>query len=153
MHQTHTLATQPEGRPSSSTRFDRAGSVETVRSGRLVLLADDDSMVRLVVRLSLEALGFRVMEAENGSDAVIRAAACTESIALLVTDVMMPGLTGPEVCRAVRQRGSDVPTLFISGCYPEAVFPEGEIPPNAVFLTKPFLPGDLGEAVERLLGP
>jgi DNA-binding response OmpR family regulator len=65
---------------------------------------------------------------------------------------MMPGLTGPEVCDVIRQQRPDLPTLFISGYFPEAVFPERRLPPRAAFLSKPFMPDELAEDVDRLLG-
>jgi CheY-like chemotaxis protein len=70
---------------------------------------------------------------------------------LLLTDVMMPGLTGPQACDVIRQQRPDLPTLFISGYFPEAVFPDARLPPRAAFLSKPFMPDELAEVVDRLL--
>jgi CheY-like chemotaxis protein len=132
-----------------SQRPERGGRPE---GPRVVLLADDDPVVRQVVRLLIELQGDTVIEAEDGAQAVARAAAHEGPIHLLLTDVMMPGLTGPQACDRIRQQRPDLPTLFISGYFPEAVFPNHRLPPNAAFLSKPFLPDELAETVDRLLG-
>lgn len=136
------------GQPATSGRPDRNRRPE---GPRVVLLADDDPVVRQVVRLLIELQGDTVIEAEDGAQAVSRAAAHDGPIDLLLTDVMMPGLTGPQVCDTIRQQRPDLPTLFISGYFPEAVFPDQRLPPNAAFLSKPFLPDELAESVDRLL--
>jgi CheY-like chemotaxis protein len=117
----------------------------------VVLLADDDPVVRQVLRLLIELQGDTVLEAEDGPQAVACASAHPGQIDLLLTDVMMPGLTGPQVCDVIRQERPNLPTLFISGYFPEAVFPDQRLPPHAAFLAKPFMPEELAEVVERLL--
>jgi CheY-like chemotaxis protein len=119
---------------------------------RVVLLADDDPVVRQVVRLLIELQGDTVIEAEDGAQAVSCAATHEGPIDLLLTDVMMPGLTGPQVCDTIRQQRPGLPTLFISGYFPEAVFPDQRLPPRAAFLSKPFMPDELAETGDRLLG-
>lgn len=119
----------------------------------VVLLAEDDPIVRHVVRLLLELQGDTVIEAEDGTAAVNRAASHAGGIDLLLTDVMMPGLNGAEVCDRIRETRPGLPTLFISGYYPEAVFPGHRLPADAAFLAKPFMPEELSEALDRLLAP
>jgi CheY-like chemotaxis protein len=65
---------------------------------------------------------------------------------------MMPGLSGAEVCERVRADRPGLPTLFISGFYPEAVFPDQRLPKGSAFLAKPFMPEELIDAVDELLG-
>ena len=150
----------PRSADSASSDHVRASSPADARGEsrrpegrpRVVLLADDDPVVRQVVRLLIELQGDTVIEAEDGPQAVSCAAAHDGPIDLLLTDVMMPGLTGPEVCDVIRQQRPDLPTLFISGYFPEAVFPERRLPPRAAFLSKPFMPDELAEVVDRLLG-
>jgi CheY-like chemotaxis protein len=128
-----------------------AKSVRPDARPRVVLLADDDPIVRQVVRLLIELQGDTVLEAEDGAHAVASAAAHDGPIDLLLTDVMMPGLTGPQACDQIRQQRPGLPTLFISGYFPEAVFPDARLPPRAAFLSKPFMPEELAEVVDRLL--
>ncbi|HEY8551420.1 MAG TPA: response regulator [Vicinamibacterales bacterium] len=140
---------RPRRRSASATRQPR---VPAGGRPRVVLLADDDPVVRHVVRLLLELQGYKVLEAEDGLDAVAQSLAHEGPIDALVTDVMMPGLNGAQVCLRVRETRPDTPTLFISGYYPEAVFPNQQLPARSAFLSKPFMPEELNEAMDRLLG-
>ena len=121
------------------------------RVPRTILLVEDDPVVRHVVRLLLELEGDVVLEAKDGDEALTILAGHDGGLDLLLTDVMMPGLSGAEVCERVRAGRPGLPTLFISGFYPEAVFPDQRLPEASAFLAKPFMPEDLVEAVEDLL--
>ena len=131
-----------------------AGSDPTVnvRIRRTILLVEDDPVVRHVVRLLLELEGDSVLEAKDGDDALTILDAYQGEVDLLLTDVMMPGLSGAEVCDRVREGRPGLPTLFISGFYPEAVFPDQRLPEASAFLAKPFMPEELIDAVDGLLG-
>jgi two-component system, cell cycle sensor histidine kinase and response regulator CckA len=141
----------PSSVAARSPASDADGKAVRPARPRVVLLADDDPVVRQVVRLLIELQGDTVLEAEDGAHAVASAAAHDGPIDLLLTDVMMPGLTGPQACDVIRQQRPDLPTLFISGYFPEAVFPDARLPPRAAFLSKPFMPDELAEVVDRLL--
>ena len=121
------------------------------RPSRTILLVEDDAVVRHVVRLLLELEGDIVLEAKDGDDALTVLAGHSGSLDLLLTDVMMPGLSGAEVCDKVRANRPGLPTLFISGFYPEAIFPDQRLPAGSAFLAKPFMPEDLIDAVDALL--
>jgi CheY-like chemotaxis protein len=121
------------------------------RIARTILLVEDDPVVRHVVRLLLELEGDVVLEAKDGDDALTILGGHHGALDLLLTDVMMPGLSGPEVCDRVRLGRPGLPTLFISGFYPEAVFPDQRLPDAAAFLAKPFMPEELIDAVDELL--
>jgi two-component system cell cycle sensor histidine kinase/response regulator CckA len=121
------------------------------RIPRTILLVEDDPVVRHVVRLLLELEGDIVLEAKDGDDALTVLGGHTGGLDLLLTDVMMPGLSGAEVCDRVRVDRPGLPTLFISGFYPEAVFPDQRLPDDSAFLAKPFMPEELIDAVDELL--
>lgn len=123
------------------------------RPVRTILLVEDDPVVRHVVRLLLELGGDVVLEAKDGDEALTLSGSHDGAIDLLLTDIMMPGLSGADVCRRVRESRPGIPTLFISGFYPEAVFPDHRLPDGAAFLAKPFMPEELTEAVDDLLTP
>ena len=129
------------GDPSSGARIRRT-----------ILLVEDDPVVRHVVRLLLELEGDSVLEAKDGEDALAVVNGYQGALDLLLTDVMMPGLSGAEVCDRVREGRPGLPTLFISGFYPEAVFPDHRLPEGSAFLAKPFMPDELIDAVDGLLG-
>lgn len=121
------------------------------RIPRTILLVEDDPVVRHVVRLLLELEGDVVLEAKDGDEALTILDGYQGALDLLLTDVMMPGLSGAEVCERVRAGRPGLPTLFISGFYPEAVFPDQRLPDGAAFLAKPFMPEELIDAVDELL--
>lgn len=109
----------------------------------LALLVDDDTQVRRVVRRDLLALGYSVLEADNGAEA-LRLLERTEGIALLLSDVVMPGgVDGREVARAAREGGRARAVVLMSG------FAPGELRvPGVPVLAKPFTPAQLMEAIE-----
>ena len=128
------------------------GDPARARLRRTILLVEDDPVVRHVVRLLLELEGDSVLEAKDGDDALTVVNSYQGPLDLLLTDVMMPGLSGAEVCDRVREARPGLPTLFISGFYPEAVFPDHRLPESSAFLAKPFMPEELIEAVDGLIG-
>jgi CheY-like chemotaxis protein len=142
--------TDPPGRPPAGPSPSSDDTAPGRRTPRRILLVEDDPVVRHVVRLLLELEGDTVFEAKDGEEALTLAASHAASLDLLLTDVMMPGLSGAEVCEKVRHGRPGLPTLFISGFYPEAVFPEQKLPDASAFLAKPFMPEDLMEAVDAL---
>jgi len=103
----------------------------------VVLLVDDEEVVRASTADMLEELGYEVRQAESGEEAMRRVA---EGLApdLLVTDHLMPGMTGVDLARALRETNPDLSVLIVSG-YAEA---EG-IAPNLPRLTKPFRSAEL----------
>jgi CheY-like chemotaxis protein len=148
-----------EGDPSNADAPPAAGSggspagdaTAGARVPRTILLVEHDPVVRHVIRLLLELEGDVVLEARDGDEALTLLGGHEGPIDLLLTDVMMPGLSGAEVCERVRAGRPGLPTLFISGFYPEAVFPEQRLPDDSAFLAKPFMPEELVQAVDELL--
>jgi two-component system cell cycle sensor histidine kinase/response regulator CckA len=148
-----------DGDPSNDDRptppgGDTPGAADATPGARIprtILLVEDDPVVRHVVRLLLELEGDVVLEAKDGEEALTILAGYHGALDLLLTDVMMPGLSGAEVCERVRAGRPGLPTLFISGFYPEAVFPDQRLPASAAFLAKPFMPEELVDAVDELL--
>jgi PAS domain S-box-containing protein len=110
-----------------------------------VLLVDDELLVRSSTSEMLADLGYRVIEAENGEEA-LRKLDEEIQIEILVTDHLMPGMTGTELVRAVHRRRPGLPVLIISG-YAEA---EG-IPSRLTRLTKPYRQAELAEVIAGLV--
>lgn len=84
-------------------------------NGELILVVDDESSVREVTRQTLEAFGYRVLVATDGADAVAVFASHRESIAVMLTDMMMPVMDGPELIKIVRHLSPELPILAASG--------------------------------------
>lgn len=141
----------PVRRPPAEPAPSANDGTDEGRASRTILLVEDDPVVRHVVRLLLELAGDVVLEAKDGDEALTLSGSHAGVIDLLLTDVMMPGLSGADVCQRLRQSRPGLPTLFISGFYPEAVFPDQRLPEGAAFLAKPFMPEELMDAVDELL--
>jgi signal transduction histidine kinase len=133
------------------TPTDRTDSGATLGLGRVVLVADDDSAVRGVTARMLQALGFRVLEAESAEQAQELEAKSPLAIDVLVTDVVMTGMGGLALAKAMQARRPELKVLFISGYSEEAVRNEGALRPGTRFMPKPFGLADLERHLRTLL--
>jgi two-component system cell cycle sensor histidine kinase/response regulator CckA len=116
-----------------------------------VLLVEDEAPVRAAARRILERAGHRVHEAKNASDALMLWEESGSVYDCVVTDVVMPGLRGPELVERLRIDRPDVPVLFVSGYTDRALGRLDLEVPNTSFLEKPFEPKQLAAAVAKLL--
>ncbi|MDB5573970.1 MAG: histidine kinase, partial [Tardiphaga sp.] len=119
-------------------------AVSTVRSRGLALLVDDEELVRISTADMLNGLGYEVIEASSGEEA-LRLFDPAAPPDLLVTDHLMPGMSGVELIRALRLRQANLPVLIVSG-YAEF----DEIAPDLPRLTKPFRNAELAERLADL---
>lgn len=124
---------------------------ERTAKGARILLVDDELQVRKLLEALLRREGYDVTTAAHAEEALARFAA-GERFSLLLTDVLMPGLSGPELSERVDAQHGVLPTLFISGHTDNARLRRGELPPHQRFLQKPFTPADLSRALRELLG-
>jgi two-component system cell cycle sensor histidine kinase/response regulator CckA len=115
-----------------------------------VLVVDDDPNMLEGVREILEAQGHRVLKAISGEEALRVAEAHHGPIALLLADVVMPGLSGPEVAGRLRATRPGTKVLFMSGFTTEVVFSRG-LDPGDPFIVKPFRPDALVRKVQEVL--
>jgi two-component system, cell cycle sensor histidine kinase and response regulator CckA len=141
------------GAPPIPTTLVRANetTVSTPTDRRVVLLVDDDDNVRSFVRYALAGAGFVVLAAPDPDSALALLAAHTGPLDLLLTDLVMPGMSGRELAVRVRAARPRVRVLFMSGSVPDGSARRGhEDEPN--FLPKPFTPAQLTERVNRVLG-
>ncbi|HSA24715.1 MAG TPA: response regulator, partial [Myxococcota bacterium] len=120
--------------------------------GRVALLADDDAAVRAVAGRMLQALGFQVLQAGDGHEALRLEAAHAGALDVLVTDVVMVQMDGLALVEALLVRRPGLKVLFISGYSEEAVQGNGLLKPGARFLSKPFSVTQLEESLRGLLG-
>ena len=127
----------------SSEGDEKAGE----RIAASILVVDDDPDVRAFIVTSLEDMGFEVREASDGESAL--AAFRAEPADLVVLDFLMPGMSGAEVARALREERPDQPILFVSGYSQTDAIRAAA--PNATLLPKPFRADALGKAVRQVL--
>ena len=116
---------------------------------RTILVVDDEAGIRGLVRKILLREGYRVVEAASAEEALV--AAQGQAVDLLLTDVMLPGITGAELARKMYTSNARLRVLYISGYTPDESVRSAAYPPGARFLAKPFtLPVLLDEVREAL---
>jgi PAS domain S-box-containing protein len=120
---------------------------EPAAHGELVLVVEDDAAVRAFAARALAEEGYRVIEAESGDRALELLRAEGHRPAIVLTDVVMPGMTGSELADAVSRLRPGTPVLFTSGYPDEEILRRGLLDPGAAFLPKPFSPEALVRAV------
>ena len=114
---------------------------------------DDDEQVRKLVRQLLLLQGYEVLETGASSDAVGMAGNHDGPIDLLLTDVVMPQMSGQELAERVGALRPGIKVVFMSG-YPGVIASEhGVFDPNSFFLQKPFEMDALGQILRQVLGP
>jgi len=142
--------------PRFEAQSDDPRALEIAHNGSIsgsetVLLAEDEQLVRQLVAETLDRLGYSVLVAANGSEAVSQLDAHAGSVDLLLTDVVMPGMNGPELAELVRERRPETRVLFMSGYAEDAVSSHGVLRPGTELLEKPFTAAGLGAKVRAVL--
>ena len=113
------------------------------------MVVEDDDGVRVLVRLMLEANGYEVFAVGDPEEA---ARICSERpVDLLLTDVVMPEVSGSQLAERLRALAPSMRILFMSGYSDEAVQRHGELSAAAAFLEKPFTEGTLARKVREVL--
>ena len=117
-----------------------------------ILLTEDEADVRDIARQFLESGGYQVIEAKNGLEALRLAEENYGKIDLLVTDMVMPGMTGQELAVRVQLEQPGIPVVFMSGYSEHAATEMADADPSVRLLTKPFSRTVLLRAVREILG-
>ncbi|MEW6542527.1 MAG: PAS domain S-box protein [Nitrospirota bacterium] len=131
---------------------ERAPSEETAMGGtETILLAEDQPGVRTLVRETLASRGYTVLEARHGFEALMVANQSVAPIHLLLTDVVMPQMSGPELADRLRPIRPDMKVLYMSGYSDAAVVHHGKINPGTFFLPKPIEAAVLLRTVREIL--
>jgi two-component system, cell cycle sensor histidine kinase and response regulator CckA len=119
-------------------------------SGATILVVDDEPVVLETVRDGLSAHGYEVLMAGGGAEALQIAQAHQGAIALALVDVVMPGMSGPEVAQRLHASRPDLKILFMSGFSTEVVVVHG-LDTGDPLLVKPFSLDTLGRKVHEIL--
>ena len=135
------------GRPESLLDAD---AVPPEGRGETVLLVEDHELFRGLVSEVLSRAGYHVLEAEGGAEALRLLEGTGDRIDLLLTDVVMPGMSGVDLARRVRERLPAVPVLYTSGYASEGGV-AAEVRRSSPFIGKPFLPEALVRAVQEAM--
>jgi len=124
---------------------------EDFKGTETILLVEDEAPVRAIARRILIQGGYQVIEARHGADALRVAAGHHGPIHLLVTDVVMPQMSGRDLARLVRTARPGLPILYISGYTDDELLRRGILETGAQLLRKPFLPVELRKVVRELI--
>ena len=136
---------------SSPGRDRRVDGQALPQGTETVLLVEDEKGVRELAREYLEMTGYTVIEAENGHTALELAGLHSGPIHLLMTDVVMPGISGRELSERVRAIRPGIRVLFMSGYTDQAVVHHGILETDAVLLQKPFTVAALAAKLRDIL--
>ena len=142
--------------PASSDAKPRSETDETVKRlplghGELVLVVDDEDSIRQIARSTLEAFGYQVLTAADGTEALALVAQQRDKVAVVITDMMMPFMDGVATIRALRKLRPDLKIISASGLADERRMPESVRTSVQVFLGKPYTAEMLLTAVAEVL--
>jgi CheY-like chemotaxis protein len=127
-------------------------SNQPVAPGReTILLVEDDEVVRGLARLVLEESGYKVLQASNGTEALLISEQYREPIHLLLTDVVMPVMSGRVVADRLKTRRPQMLVLYMSGYTDEVIVHQGVLNQGVNFIAKPFAPSALLQKVREIL--
>jgi PAS domain S-box-containing protein len=119
--------------------------------GELILIADDEAAIREITKNTLEAYGYQVLTASDGTEAVALFAQHQDEVQLLLTDVMMPYLDGPLTIRAIRKMNPGIKVIISSGLKVNEKELDAESVGAQIFLSKPYTADKLLRAIAGLL--
>jgi CheY-like chemotaxis protein len=120
-------------------------------TGETILLVEDEPAVRIMTSRALQEFGYGVIEASGGHQALGVLERKDSRIDLLITDVILPGMDGPELARRAAELTPNLPVLFISGYTDDEIVRRGLLQEGQPFLQKPFTPEALAMQLTRLL--
>jgi two-component system, cell cycle sensor histidine kinase and response regulator CckA len=142
----------PEAVLTADDQPSRAGGAAQPRTGtETILLAEDEETVRAIMRTALEQQGYTVLDAANGADAVQVFDQHAGSVDMLVTDIVMPRMSGRELHAELSSRRGLVKVLYLSGYADELVASQIATGPHVAFLQKPFTLESLTRTVREIL--
>jgi len=122
-------------------------------SGReTILVVEDEESVRSLIRMALESSGYRVLETSDGDGALAICTNYSGPIHLLLTDVVMPRMSGSAVAEKVVTMRPEIKVLFMSGYTTDAIVHHGILGHDMPFIQKPFAPVALRERIREVLG-
>ena len=124
----------------------------SLRGSETILLVEDEEPVRELVRECLEKNGYTVLEARDGPAAIALSEKHRGTVDVMITDVVMPGMSGRELAQCLGSRRPQMKVLYVSGYTENAVAEHGVMDRGAAFLQKPFRPTDLALKISELLG-
>jgi two-component system, cell cycle sensor histidine kinase and response regulator CckA len=141
----------PRSKPEAKQTPPPGTGTALRRGTETVLLVEDDFDVRALARMALQSMGYTVLEAKSGCEALLQSQRQKGTIHLLLTDLAMPQMSGRELAGQLTGLRPDIKVLFLSGQPDEAMVHHGMMKPDAAFLQKPFTAAGLARKVREVL--
>ena len=141
----------PCAKPGDAVAPEDAAPTMVLVGTESVLLVEDDEAVRLLTRTILERSGYKVASASTPKEAEALSASPANDYDILVTDVIMPGLSGPNLYEKLVRQRPDLRVLYVSGYTDDTIVHQGQLKPGVEFLQKPFTAEALNRRVREVL--
>ncbi|MBZ5702491.1 MAG: PAS domain S-box protein [Acidobacteriia bacterium] len=136
---------KPQALPAATPQQGEMRGTETV------LVVEDDEELRTMAREYLAAQGYTLLVASNSAEALPIVESHPGPIAIVITDVVMPGLSGPQLVQKLTELRPGIKALYVSGYTQDAIVHHGVLDPGIEFLAKPYRPSDLARKVRGIL--
>ncbi|HMG22095.1 MAG TPA: response regulator, partial [Kofleriaceae bacterium] len=140
----------PHTRSASPTTIPAAARPQASAGHETILVVEDEPAVRRAVQRNLERLGYRVLAACDGEDA-LRITETGADIDLVLSDVVMPGVDGPELACRLRAKWPELPVLFVTGYSADRLARTGAVGPHDRVLEKPYQLDELVRTLRAML--
>jgi PAS domain S-box-containing protein len=139
--------------PAISPDVEKVASVptETEGQGKIVLVADDEFFIREAIKKTLKARGYKVLVAQDGTEALATYVGAVEPISMVITNLEMPYMDGPALCRALQKLNPEIKILVSSGHRQGSQVQAAKASGVQHFLTKPYTADDLADKVHAVL--
>ncbi len=135
--------------------LDQQAEVKDIRTmpqgTELIMVVDDDEAIRRLIRDTLEPLGYSIIEAGSGENALSLFERTKEKIDLVLSDLIMPGINGQELVERLEQDHPEVKTILMSGYTDNIIVTHGVLKPDVIFIGKPLLPISLANKIREVL--
>jgi len=141
----------PQVEASADVREAADRSPEKMSGTETILLVEDQASVRRLTASVLRGCGYRLIEAESGEEALRAATGYPGTIHLMLTDVVLPGMTGKDLADRLQAARPDMKVLFASGYAENVIVHRGVINPGIHYLAKPYAPHALAVRVREVL--
>jgi CheY-like chemotaxis protein len=128
-----------------------ADDLESLQGSETVLLVEDEDVVREMATEILRDSGYRVLEAKHGHEAIILERQHSGEIHLMLTDVVMPQMSGRELAEQLAPLRRDMKVLYMSGYTDDAIVHHGVLEEGTAFIGKPFTPTALARKIREVL--